>query len=61
MPRRGSWWRITPCGLPFASAYLLHSKGRIKLLHGEEFGIKVNTYPGAQALMIVVVRIAQDL
>ena len=44
MLRRGNRWRITPCGLPIASARLLHSKGRIQLLHGEEFGIKVNAY-----------------
>lgn len=41
------------------NARLLHSKGRIELLHGEEFGIKVNAYPGTQALVIVVVRIAK--
>ena len=41
------------------NARLLHSKGRIELLHGEEFGIKVNAYPGTQALMIVVARIAE--
>jgi hypothetical protein len=43
------------------NAPLLHSKGRIELLHGEELGIKVIAYPGTQALMIVVVRIAQGL
>ena len=46
MPRPGSWWRITPCGLPIANARLLHSKGRIELLHGEEFGIKVRSLSG---------------
>src|SRR5258706_16142866 len=35
---------------------LLHSKGRIELLHGEEFGIIVNPYPGTQKLMIHVER-----
>ncbi len=61
MPGPGSWWRITPCGLPIANARLLHSKGRIELLHGEEFWLKMSTYPGTQALMIIVVRIAQGL
>ena len=61
MPRPGSWWRITPCGLPIANTHLLHSKGRVELLHGEKFGIKVRAYPGAQALMIIVVRIAGSI
>ena len=39
MQRPRSWWRITPFGLPIASSHLLHSKGPIELLHGEEFGI----------------------
>jgi hypothetical protein len=42
-------------------ARLLHGKGRIELLHGEEFGIKMSAYPGAQSLMIIVVRIAKSL
>src|SRR6266700_5023102 len=52
MPRPRSWWRITPCGLPIASAHLLHGKGPIELLHGEEFGIG-SLNPGLEFVSLV--------
>jgi len=36
-------------------------QGRIELLHGEELRIKTSTYPGTQALMVMVERIAEGL